>query len=375
MVFAADFLYPAPKHDSVQQAFVHRFINWDGAYYRDIAAHGYSYDATKPSTLHFFPLYPLIGRGVMEVTGLSAEISLVLTSQLCFLTAILLIGKYADGRASNSQPSIRTATLLAMCFVPAGLFFRMAYSESLFLLLAIGALLLMERRAHPILVGLVVGLATAARPTGLALVPPFVVWLCRLIKERKDLVVWGGLSLPLSVSGLLGFIAYSGIQFGDPLGFAKNMVHWIMRPTSSFGEKLVSLLSFEPIWTIFAPDSPAYWGHHVQPTQMPFALYVANPVYFIIALGLFVAGIGKRWLNASEVLTVLGLLLIPYWTTAYEVQMTGMARYVTVAFPLYLVAGRLLAALPWSMSLGLLAVSTFFLAAYSALFAQWYWFV
>ena len=55
--------------------------------------------------------------------------------------------------------------------------------------------------------------------------------------------------------------------------------------------------------------------------------------------------------------------------------MSGMARYVVVAFPLYLVGGRLLARCPPALSASLLGLGGFFLAAYAACFARWYWFV
>jgi hypothetical protein len=83
----------------------------------------------------------------------------------------------------------------------------------------------------------------------------------------------------------------------------------------------------------------------------------------------------KRWLNGYEIWATLGLLFVPYWTIGYEGQMVSMARYVVVIAPLYLVAGRLLIKLPPAVGGCVLALCCMLLAAYSALFARWYWLV
>jgi hypothetical protein len=55
--------------------------------------------------------------------------------------------------------------------------------------------------------------------------------------------------------------------------------------------------------------------------------------------------------------------------------MNSHARYALVAFPVYLVLGRLLSALPLTYVATVLALSGFLLGIYAALFAGWFLFI
>jgi hypothetical protein len=69
-----------------------------------------------------------------------------------------------------------------------------------------------------------------------------------------------------------------------------------------------------------------------------------------------------------------GLLAIPYITKAYEYGMSSHARFAAAVFPVYLVAGRLLATLPPALTAGILALSGFFMGVYASMFAAGYLF-
>ncbi len=264
---------------------------------------------------------------------------------------------------------------MALTLLPAGLFFRVGYSESLFLLLCTLTLYLIERHAKPLTVALVVGLATAARPVGVALVAPMLVYLVHVVNGRWAILGWACLCLPLSVFGLFGFMIYCYLAFGDALAFVHNMACWYMRPSPPLPDKLFSLETLEPIWSIFLPSSYAFWGRQMTVAELPFSLYVANPLYFLAAVALLALALRNRALNLYENLVAWSLLLLPYWLTGYEVYMAGMARYVSVNVPLYLVVGATLSKLWSPLAAALLGLSGFLLAAYAACFAQWYWLV
>ena len=138
---------------------------------------------------------------------------------------------------------------------------------------------------------------------------------------------------------VLGFAGplYCDWAFDDALAPLRNrMDFWAMRPPLSLGAKLVALLTLRPAWEVFVPGSPAFWGNFTAPDQALFALYPANSLYFLGALGLCGLGAWRGWLNRAELLFSLGILLIPYWYTGYEASMTGMAATIRVR-PLYLV--------------------------------------
>src|SRR3954471_14239655 len=59
------------------QDFVASLTRWDGQHYINIAKKGYQYDPHRPSNVAFFPSYPLMGRTLMRLGGVSAEAALV----------------------------------------------------------------------------------------------------------------------------------------------------------------------------------------------------------------------------------------------------------------------------------------------------------
>ena len=95
--------------------------------------------------------------------------------------------------------------LAAFALVPCSFFFRLAYSESCFLAVAILCLLAMERRWPVVVVAILVGLCTATRPVGVALALPFLWHLHKPTGWRSFLLNAAWL-IPLSCWGLLAYM-------------------------------------------------------------------------------------------------------------------------------------------------------------------------
>ena len=145
-----------------------------------------------------------------------------------------------------------------------------------------------------------------------------------------------------------------------------------VRPAATIGEKLASLASWEPIWSVYTRWTPGDW-RQFDPTGNPlFSLQFANPIYFVGTAAMVAWGAWKKWLDSYEVLLSGGLLAIPYATRAYEMCMASQGRFAAVAFPAYIVAGRLLARLPAGVAIALLAFSGAMMGLYAALFAADY---
>jgi hypothetical protein len=373
--FGRQFVIPGPWFKA-REPFLESMVHWDGAYFLHIAEFGYSYKPGQPSAIHFFPLYPLLGRCAMKLTGWSSRVALIVVSHLCFAVSLYLLGRYINRRYGAQPDGVRAAAILALSFVPAGMFFHLCYTESLFLLLCIVELYLMECRAHPVLAALVVSLAAATRAVGIGLLAPLLLYLIHYARRPRAFLAWSCLCLPLALSSLIAYGVYCHWAFGDALATVRDRATlWKMRPLPALPEKLLALATLQPVWEIFLPSSPAFWGRYGLREQIPFSLYMANPFYFVAALALVALGCWRRWLNGYETWATLGLLLVPYWTIGYEGQMVSMARYVVVIPPLYLVGGQVLAKLPPLVGSWLLALSAMLLAAYAALFARWYWMV
>jgi len=407
-VFAMDFVPLCRAHSGSQTRvdLVSSFATWDGEWYVRIASAGYSYDLERMSSVAFFPLYPWLAGALVHTTGMRPEWALLLVSHGALIAVFALSAAYVHRRFPKTGEDLTPWTLLALGLFPTTFYFRMAYTESIFLLVTVIALYGMERGWRPLVIALVIGLATAARTVGVALVPVFALYLwqrmagAQLASSGAPIEETGGPSitksgtgtdrpdrsqshfswlwqcavwLPVCCWGLLGYMAFQWVAFGEPLAFVKTQVHWNER-SLKFADQMIGAFTLEPIRAVYDPSSPCYWGRVPPQDNLLFNLKAANPVYFLAAVALVGVGAWKRWLNARELLLSAGLLLIPYCLQASRAGMSSHARYAAVVFPMYLVLGHLLHRTPPPLAAALLAVSGLFLAIYSAMFVSWYWY-
>ncbi|MEO7271303.1 MAG: mannosyltransferase family protein, partial [Vicinamibacterales bacterium] len=149
---------------------------WDAQWYAGIAAHGYQWQHSfdPQQNLAFFPAYPLLIRGLGTVTGAFAEgvpedkqiarltwCGLVI-ALAAFVGAAWYFGRLA--RELTDEPRARAGLWLVAAY-PFALFYSAAYTESLFLLAALGTWFHFRRndRVATIGWGLLAGLT---RPNG-----------------------------------------------------------------------------------------------------------------------------------------------------------------------------------------------------------------
>lgn len=352
------------------------FANWDGQWYKRIATQGYQKQKPGDRALAFFPGYPLLGRWVSQATGMRPELALLLVSHAALLGVFVLTAAYVRRRYTNGPSKVLPEyVMLALGLTPAAFFFRVVYTESLFLLFVVLALYGMERRWPLVLIALVVGAASAIRAVGVSLVPGFLLYIWGQSLQSRKALIRSALFVPLASWGIAAYMLYQLIQFGDPLLLFKAEAAFNLHRGSSMGDKLISDLTLATAWRVFDPSSVHYW-ERADTVHNPFlSLSFANPLYFAAAILLLALGIRKRWLNRVEATMAILLLLIPYFTKGYDMSMAGTARFVSAIFPLYLVLGNILARLPSALAAGILALSSFFLGLYSALFAAWHRFI
>ena len=345
---------------------------YDANHYRRICETGYSYDPARQSDVAFFPAYPLAARGLERLTGCGPFWALLAVSNAALAVAFIGLHAYARQRFSADE-GVSTNVLLAFGLIPTGFFFRMAYSESLFLCVEVAILLGVRRRWPLPLVAALCGLATATRPVGVAAVPVFLWYAWSTSPNTRAYLLRVALLTPLSCWGLLAYMAFQQWEFADALAFAKTQTHWRAHPDAPAGEKAVALLTLEPLRGLFTPSSVRYWERGDSNDSPVFSLTLANPVYFGLTAVLVALGGVRRWLSAPELLFAAGLLFVPYVTRAYDNSMYSFGRFAAVVVPVYLVLGRLLARGPrrgWSS--GVAAVAGFLLGTYAAMFAAGY---
>jgi hypothetical protein len=159
---------------------------WDSLHYLTIAYDGYSEgselgtpEGHRPA---FFPLYPGTAH-VLSGFGTSPALTLIVTyavSLACFFGALTLLHRLTTVEVGERYAA---PTLLLLSFFPTAFFFGLPYSESMFLLLAVGAFLA-ARSGRWAIAGVVLALASATRVPGLLLVVP--VLLLYLYGPRAD---------------------------------------------------------------------------------------------------------------------------------------------------------------------------------------------
>ncbi|MBE9006387.1 hypothetical protein IQ259_15285 [Fortiea sp. LEGE XX443] len=206
--YSADFM-PKPSWEL--------FSHWDGKWYRKIAVAGYDYaNDGHQHSIAFYPLFPLIIRGVM-MFGLPFEVAGTVVNNLTFLGALLLLYYWAEERHGTNVARWATAV---MAWCPFSLYGTVIYTEGLFLFLTTAALRAFDNRQY-FWAAVCGALASATRATGITLLPTFifVAW-----RERRPLLAYvAGLSVAL---GLLSFSLYCAISFKDPLAFVHAQKAW-----------------------------------------------------------------------------------------------------------------------------------------------------
>ena len=150
-----------------------------------IAESGYFYTPGRQSSVVFFPVFPMLLRGFGAVVG-DVRIGGWLLGVLAGGLSVLLFACWV--RTRLPRPAALTA--VAVLVVDPYSFFLHGgvYSDGLFLVTAIGAFLLLERRMYW-LAGMVGAFATAGRPVGVAVAVGLAVQLLEMRAEARALQV------------------------------------------------------------------------------------------------------------------------------------------------------------------------------------------
>jgi Mannosyltransferase (PIG-V) len=189
---------------------------WDAVWYLRIAESGY---AGSDARAAFFPLYPLLVRGLATPFGASPAALLVAAYAVAlaaFLGALALLYRLVS--LELGRPLARPVLLLLSVF-PAAMVFGAPYSESLFLLLAVGAFYA-ARTDRWAWAGAAAAGAAATRSAGILLLLPLAMlwWGSR----RPGAGAW----LLVAPIGLAGYALFLGVAEGDAWRFLDVQDAW-----------------------------------------------------------------------------------------------------------------------------------------------------
>ena len=211
--------WPANPSDPGWQNMFTAWERFDALWFLRIADGGYR---LGDGSAAFFPLYPLVTRGVSFVLGGHPLAAATLVSNAAFLGGLIVT--YLLTTTELSERAART-TILLICLFPTAHFFLMPYSESLFFLLSVTAFW-GARRGRWAVAGLAGALAALTRSVGVALVPALLVEAFHQRDEGGGRTWPGVLAAGATLCGLLAYSGYWGIRAGEWLAPITRQANW-----------------------------------------------------------------------------------------------------------------------------------------------------
>jgi len=336
---------------------------WDAAWYLRIADSGYAGSHARAA---FFPLYPLLVRAVAAPFGASPAALLIAAYAVAlaaFLGALVLLHRLVS--LELGRP-IAQPTLLLLAVFPASVFFGAPYSESLFLLLAVGAFYA-ARTDRWAWAGATVAGAAATRSAGvLLLIPLVMLWWTSRPRRRSD-AAW----LLLGPLGLAAYAAFLGLAEGDAWRFLDIQDAWSRELT----------IPLAGAWDGFtaAVDGARQLlsgqrevVYFEQAAGDPYRIAAINLMLFGALVFAVVACLGcLRRLPKAYGAWVAVSLVLPLTFPVKPQPLMSLPRFLAVLFPLFMWLAL------WSeerrATASVAAVSAVGLGLFTAQFASWHW--
>lgn len=339
------------------------WARWDSVFFLRIAEHGYG-GAEGPAAA-FYPLYPatvgVLGRVFLGHYVLAG----IVVSLAAALGAFALLYRLAESRLGAD--GARRAVLYLAVF-PTTLFLQAVYSESLFLLLALGAFVLAERGRWPA-AGVVTGLALLTRIAGIALLPALALLAWRSRDRGRAFA-----SLAAAPALFAAYPLWLEWRTGDGLAFARTQELW-HRHLSWAGPLEGLWDALRGGWAAvrqFASGSHthAYWEpvQDSDPLRVA-ALNLANLLFLVLFVALTVI-VWRRFGAPYGVFCAVSLAL-PLSVPSDRWPLLSLPRFGLVVFPFFL-------ALAWlggrpRAHTAIVSVSAILLGVYVGQWALWQW--
>jgi hypothetical protein len=276
--------------------------HFDGIHYLRLVHKGYDDTGSQA----FFPLYPMLIKLLTFGSFDPLYTAITLNIALTVITLLLII--------KNMPQSHRAKFLLLFLSFPASFYLLTNYTESLFIFLLVSFFVLLKNKQY-FAASVIAGLASGTRLVGAFLLFSLVY---ELIKSKQKLLYSIILAL-ISVSGLLGFMQYLSVRFGDPLMFIH--VQSLFSNGRSSGEIILLpqvIFRYLKILVLNSPDTFAYYRSLFE--LLTFSLS-------LVALYIY-----RRKMSISSLIFCLCAIILPTLSGT----LSSYPRYLFAVVPLFM---------------------------------------
>ncbi len=222
-------LFPEKTPMTFIQFTQNSWSRWDASHYLYLAENWYTNIGDPANFIVFFPLYPLILKGLLIFLNDSAITGVMVSSGL-FVAGSYYFYKLV---ALDYPEKIARWATVALTIFPTSYFFNAPYTESLFLFIFC-ITMYMARKENWILSGIFAGLGVITRVSGVLIIPAILIeWFYGKNRKWKSLPI---LILPALIAGL-SYLYLNKIIYGNPFEFQSILAsHWqkhLVSPISS----------------------------------------------------------------------------------------------------------------------------------------------
>jgi Mannosyltransferase (PIG-V) len=361
-----------PFGDAFSNLLVAPAARFDSAWYLTIAQHGY--DATgRPA---FFPLLPALLR--MLGTDVGAQVLAgIAISSVCGIGGLYLLHRLVS---LDFDVGLAKSVVWLAAWFPGALVLSAVYTESLFLLLSIGAIYAARLGKWPI-AGILGGAAAASRSGGVLLIVPLLILYLygpradapaaaakSLLRPRYPLrpsLLWVLVGVP---AGLVAYMAYLGMNLGDPSAVFTAQDQWGRTFVPLGGLVTGAWAGITGAWDLLVPGVTRQLDG---PTLVSPELLSLRDVFMLgfLVLGLWLVYECAKRLNLAYTAYAVCGLALPVSVPAHGYPLMSLPRFMFVLFPLWIALAL------WTAERGryrrVLVVFGVLLAASGGLFVEW----
>lgn len=349
---------------------------WDAPWYLKIVTEGYRPERIiqgdggvliNPATA-FFPLYPALVWLFGQVLLGSYSVAGIVVSSLACLAGLVFVHRLT--RQELGEDVANTSVRYLLIF-PTAFFFFAIYTESVFLLVTAGSAYFAVRRQWW-LAGTFGYFAALTRPSGiligLLVGLEYLLWLRRERRWPR----WEIGSLALIPAGLVTYMGYLWIRFGDPLTHLKAQQNYIWaRDYQSPIDTIVEVYRSVNL----ATDGLLSPQRIDEPVRM--TLYLGgfrdsngyNLLFFLFGLAVAIAAF--RYLRPSLAAYAVLMMVFPTFAPPPDTPLISVPRYMLPVFPIFMVLAV------WGqrprIDRWLTYPALVLLGIFTVRFATWYW--